>query len=168
MKLNVGCGTDIREGFVNIDGGETIGADKVIDLNSDSLRSHFDDSSCEFILANDIVEHFFRWEAIAMLKDFHALLRDGGEIEIKCPDCEYIINSGAPIERKLLMLYGGQDRSGWWSSAPMDKTRAAHPEFFCHKFGWTQPTMKKQLEEIGFHNVRMHRVHTDFVTRARK
>ncbi len=75
MKLNVGCGTDYREGFVNIDGGSELSkVDKIIDISKDTLRAHFPDGSVDFILANDIVEHHFHWEASKILQDFFLIL----------------------------------------------------------------------------------------------
>ena len=97
MKLNVGCGRDYREGFINIDGSNTLPKiDKVIDISSESLLSHFSESEIEYILANDIIEHHFHWEAVKILKDFFVLLKKGGIAEIRVPDSEFIIKTWKP------------------------------------------------------------------------
>jgi predicted SAM-dependent methyltransferase len=60
MKLNIGCGTDYREGFINIDGSSVLPrVDKVIDISSEELTSHFKSGEIKHILANDIIEHHF-------------------------------------------------------------------------------------------------------------
>lgn len=42
MKLNIGCGTDYREGFINIDGSNSLTrVDKVIDTASETLLTFF-------------------------------------------------------------------------------------------------------------------------------
>jgi len=41
MKLNIGCGTDYRKGFINVDGSNTLPrVDRIIDLEKESLRNH--------------------------------------------------------------------------------------------------------------------------------
>jgi len=55
-KLNVGCGTDYREGFINIDGSGVLShVDRVIDVGKESLLNYFSHGEFDFILANDIV-----------------------------------------------------------------------------------------------------------------
>jgi len=55
LKLNLGCGKDIRKGYINIDcikGSKRI---KVIDLNE--FPYPFEDDSIDEVLAIDIIEH---------------------------------------------------------------------------------------------------------------
>lgn len=169
MKLNIGCGTDYREGFCNIDGSDALSrVDKVIDISSESLLDHFKAGEIDFILANDIVEHHFHWEAVRILKEFHTLLKVGAEVEIRVPDSEYIIKSWRlNVEQKLTLLFGGQDVPQGRDES-MDRSRSLFPHFFCHKYGWTQERMANTLKEIGFSNVRTMRVGTNFVARAVK
>ena len=169
MKLNVGCGTDYREGFINLDGSNTLPKiDKVIDVSSESLLSHFEESKVEYILANDIVEHHFHWEAVKILKDFFILLKKGGMVEIKVPDAEFIIKTWRlSINRKLNLLFGGQDIPQGHNSK-MDESRKKFPQFFCHKFGWTRKLMKKELKTIGFAKVMFKKSKNNFIAYATK
>lgn len=150
MKLNIGCGPKYLDGFINIDGSNKLSnVDKVIDISNESLLSHFPKGKVDYILAHAIVEHFFHWEAIRLLKEFHVLLKRGGQAEILVPDSEVIIDSDLPIAQKLIWLYGGQDIP----RRKMDKSRRKYPQFFCHKFGWTPKTLEKELLDIGFSSV---------------
>lgn len=169
MKLNVGCGTDYRDGFVNIDGSDTLErVDRVIDISTESLLKFFERDSIEYILAQDIIEHHYHWEAIELLTQFHGLLQKGGVVEIRVPDSEYIINSWRiPLARKLVLLYGGQDIPQG-TDAEMDASRKQFPQYFCHKYGWTRTSMTSELVKIGFSNVRTARAGTNFVTHAVK
>ncbi len=169
MKLNVGCGTDYREGFVNIDGSTRLPrVDRVIDISTDRLTCHFAAGSVDHILANDIVEHHYHWEAVALLQDFHTLLRPGGTAEIRVPDAAHIIRHWRmPMERKLTLLFGGQDIPQG-RDAEMDQSRKQFPQYFCHKFGWTMDRMKLELSQIGFGQVICKRAHTNFITLATK
>lgn len=163
MKLNIGCGPDLREGFINIDGSDKVGADMVVDLDKTKLRDHFQSGQFEFILAQDIIEHFYHWEAVEILKDCHGLLKDGGILQVRVPDCEQIINSNKPIEDKLIMLFGGQDLLKTRS-----EERKLYPNYFCHKYGWTRQSMVGLLLDLGYNQVRAVQKGTNFVTTAVK
>ena len=72
---------------------------------------------------------------------------------MELPDAEAIINSKAmSIELKLLMLFGGQDTP----QNSMDDSRHLHPEFFCHKYGWTEVSLSETLTRIGFKDIVVH------------
>lgn len=169
MKLNIGCGNDYREGFVNIDGSDMLPrVDRVIDLVAERLIDYFPAESVEFILANDVVEHHFHWEAVALLKQFFELLQPGGRVEIRVPDCRYIIRSRRfSIEEKLDLLYGGQDVPRG-VDAKMDQSRKLYPQYFCHKYGWTMERMTTELQRAGFSSIQTHRAGTNFIAYAAK
>lgn len=79
MKLNLGCGRDIREGWVNIDRCPGPGV-LVHDLRE---PLPFPDDSAEYILAADVLEHILEWEKV--VKDCHRVLRPGGLLEVCVP-----------------------------------------------------------------------------------
>ena len=169
MKLNLGCGADYREGFINIDGSDKLSAvDLILDLNSNSLCEHFESETVELVIAFDIIEHLFRWQAIGVVGDIFAILRPGGRAKIRVPDAEYLLNgSGMSTEARLAYLFGGQDRPRGRSQA-MNESRKKHPEYFCHKFGWTRESMSKVLQQAGFSTVSSKRAGNDFVASAVK
>jgi hypothetical protein len=167
MKLNIGCGTDYRDGFINIDGSDTLPrVDKKLDITRESLLEHFGSGTVVHILANDIIEHQYHWDAIRILREFYSMLVVGGTIEIRVPDAEWIINTWRlSLERKLNLLFGGQDVSQG-RDARMDESREQCPQYFCHRFGWTRKSMTSELIAIGFKNVRCVRCYTNFITYA--
>ena len=161
MKLNVGCGLDYKEGYVNIDGSSVLpSVDKVIDFNTEALGDHFAPGSVQHILCQDFLEHFFHWEAVSMLASFFEALQPEGTVEIRVPDSEFIINSAVPIESKLRSLYGGQDVQ----QGAMDFSRAEYPQFFCHKYGWTRDRLGREMEKLGFTNLEFAQLNSNFVT----
>lgn len=169
VKLNVGCGADYREGFVNIDGSNALSrVDKIIEIPRESLLDHFQRASCQFILANDVVEHMFRWEAISLIKQFYALLACQGLLEIRVPDTEFIIRSWRiPLQKKIILLYGGQDvHQG--GPAEMEASRNVRPDLFCHKYGWTKQSLGQELAALGFTILSSRTVGTNFVIKATK
>ena len=166
MKLNIGCGSDYREGFINIDGNDKIKTDQIIDLNKSSLCCYYHENTIEMVLCNDIIEHFFHWEALQLLKDIYSILSQNGILEIRVPDIEYIINSNYPLNSKISMIYGGQDIDQ--PSSDMNDTRKKFPHFFCHKYGWTQQSMSDTLKSIGFRIMDIQRIDTNFIIHVQK
>ena len=151
MKLNIGCGLKYLQTWTNIDGSSILPKiDQVIQLPEESLLDYFDLKSAECILMEDFLEHHFRWEAIKILDECYSLLCIGGCLELELPDFEAIVNSKSmSIETKLLALFGGQDIP----QGNMDDSRKLYPEFFCHKYSWTQAELHKVLTSIGFKDI---------------
>ena len=166
-KLNIGCGLDYREGFINIDGSDALPrVDKIINFSSESLLNYFKEGTIDFILANDFIEHHFHWEAVKILKDFFNLLKAGGILEMRLPDFEYISSSwqNSP-ENKIAFLFGGQDIP----QGEKDTTsRKKFPQFFCHKYAYTQKSMRLELEAIGFIKIITKQSGTNFIVIAKK
>jgi predicted SAM-dependent methyltransferase len=168
INLNIGCGTDYRQGFVNIDGSSEVKCDKQIDIIQESLADHFQENTVDYVLASDILEHNFHWEAVKLLKDIYFILKSkNGILEMRLPDCEYIINSNLPTELKLTLMFGGQDIPQGRDHA-MNSSRKKHPEYFCHKYGWTEERLTNELTNIGYVNLRFKRENTNILCRAEK
>jgi SAM-dependent methyltransferase len=80
-KLNLGCGEDKKEGYVNLDWSPVVKADVVHDLNA--LPYPFEDNSFELIEAFHVIEHLDR--PFPVMKELHRLLAPGGILHIKVP-----------------------------------------------------------------------------------
>jgi predicted SAM-dependent methyltransferase len=171
MKLNVGCGYDYREGFVNIDGDGTLPrVDQVIDLSAESVRRYYGPGSesgplVDHVLASDFIEHHFHWEAVRLIADFFAILKPGGTIEFRLPDFLSIINGNHPVRQKIMMLFGGQD-------IPQGESDPSHrqkfPQYFAHKYAYTIETMSEELRRAGFDQIEARPAGTNFIITARK
>lgn len=149
-KLNIGCGTDYREGYVNIDGSAELPCvDKVIDLSHEELTRYYEENSIDEIIAQDFIEHNFHWEAIKILNDFYCVLKENGILYLQLPDAEWIIkNPLIKISKKINLLYGGQDMPQ--GDENQNKSRLKYPQYFCHKYGWTKKSLSIILKETGF------------------
>lgn len=95
-KLNIGCGNDIREGFVNLDISQLPGVDVVCDIDKNLLP--FEDNSFEYIICIDILEHV---EYIRVLKEIHRILKPGGVVEIRVPHFTSSNNFIDPTHKKM-------------------------------------------------------------------
>ncbi|HSX15575.1 MAG TPA: methyltransferase domain-containing protein [Candidatus Saccharimonadales bacterium] len=88
IKLNVGCGTDYKEGWINIDNNSDNNIEK-LDLNWD-LREPlpFPDRSVDYIFNEHFMEHLTPEEGIKANQDFLRVLRKGGVLRIAMPNLE--------------------------------------------------------------------------------
>lgn len=75
--LNVGCGRDRREGYVNIDIASLPEVDVVASLGSQSLP--FPDDTFTIALCRDILEHV---EVVPALRELHRVTAPGGAVVV--------------------------------------------------------------------------------------
>ena len=80
-KLNLGCGIDYKEGFVNVDFHSHIHIDVEHDLNS--IPYPFADGEFDFILASHVLEHLDR--PFVVMQELHRILKYDGTLQVKVP-----------------------------------------------------------------------------------
>lgn len=85
LKLNLGCGSDIRKGYLNVDNVNGPNVDFLMDIEE---PFPFSNSSIDEIVASHVLEHTHRYASI--IKECHRVLKPGGKLEIRVP---YGINS---------------------------------------------------------------------------
>lgn len=98
-RLNLGCGHDIREGWINLDISPIEGVDVVHDINN--LPLPFDNESMDYILCQDIFEHI---EYIPLLEELHRILKPGGIVEIRVPHFSSRFNFIDPTHKKMFSI----------------------------------------------------------------
>lgn len=80
-KLNLGCGEDYKEGYVNVDFHSHVKVEVVHDLNA--IPYPFADREMDYILASHILEHLDK--PFVVMKELHRILKNNGELHIKVP-----------------------------------------------------------------------------------
>lgn len=98
-RLNVGCGRDIREGWINLDSARLPGVDVVHDI--EKLPLPFGNGEFDEILCNDVLEHV---EYILVLKDLHRILKTGGKLTIRVPHFTSRNNYIDPTHKKQFSI----------------------------------------------------------------
>jgi predicted SAM-dependent methyltransferase len=117
-KLNVGSGPNYLDGWVNLDACDLFKRDYAVNLPDDKLAVLFGKDYADEIFMSDVMEHFFRWDGIEVLKDFFAVLKPGGLVSIVTPDLEKIIVSKTmTLQRKTELIRGAQGQPGPQSSS---------------------------------------------------
>ena len=80
MKLNLGCGNDKREGYVNCDISSKVNPDKIVDITK---KLPFKNNSVEEILMNHVLEH--TQKPIDVLKEFYRICKNDAIIKLRVP-----------------------------------------------------------------------------------
>jgi predicted SAM-dependent methyltransferase len=83
MKLNLGCGQDIRpvaDGWVNVDMFPGPGVNMVMDI---SKPLPFETGSADHVRVSHILEHILAWEST--LEEIYRVLKPGGTVEVRVP-----------------------------------------------------------------------------------
>jgi len=154
IRLNLGCGQDIRPGYVNVDVRNLPGVDLVLNLETDNLP--YEDNSVDEILAKDVIEHFSFRNIEKVLREWHRVLKPEGLLTIQTPDFEQIVakfNSGQikTWDELSYWLYGAQD----------------YPENH-HKAIFTKAELQRLLEHIGFEVIEIWNDNSNMICKAKK
>jgi len=169
VKLNLGCGPQVPEGWINVD--YALGARfakshvfravnrrvKLFNLEwNDAILIHdlttrfpWPDASADVVYSSHTLEHLSRDEGRHFLGESHRVLKPGGTIRIVVPDLAVIIRRylGQEIRadafvEALGVLYERQ-------ASPL-KTRLAPFIQFPHKCMYDTATLEAVLRELGF------------------
>lgn len=121
MKLNLGCGKDIREGYINIDFTNYNGVDVVHDLNA---PLPYADNTIDEIVAQDILEHFTYVNTDRIFNYWVRVLKSAGVMILQVPDIDKHIdmylnhkierhtNKPVDIYRLRSLIFGGKGYVG--------------------------------------------------------
>lgn len=116
IKLNLGCGNDIQDGYINIDFRQRKG---VVDHDL-TKPLPYKDGSVEEVRAMDIIEHFDKFKVMGIIKDWCRVISPGGLMIIKTPDIKNICERYYPKaksgeitwEKLSTIIHGGQNYHG--------------------------------------------------------
>ena len=81
MKLNLGCGPDRKEGYVNVDKFQQYNPDQLADLNE--FPYPWDDNSVDEVFMSHILEHLDDQQKV--LEEIYRILKKGGKLKLIYP-----------------------------------------------------------------------------------
>lgn len=140
IKLNLGCGTNVLDGWINHD------AD--VDIEK---RLPWQDGTVDCVFAEHVVEHVGYNAALYFFCECHRILRSGGVIRIAVPSVERIWREATPeyieFTRKWVPRTGG--------AASNDRRDAMTNILYRHghRAPWTQGLLLASLFYAGFDDV---------------
>jgi SAM-dependent methyltransferase len=145
VKLNLGCGDKILPDYVNVDVAQER-AGKQPDVLCDVRNlSKFANDYADEILAVHVVEHFWRWEVVDILKEWVRVLKPGARMVLECPNlqsaCEEFLRNpdagslpGQEGQRTMWVFYGDP---GW------------RDPLMIHRWGYTPLSLARVMHEAG-------------------
>jgi len=81
IKLNLGCGKDIKKSWINLDIKKYPGVDIIHDLNT--YPYPFSDNYADFILMKHVLEHLDN--IVKVMEEIYRILKPNGKVEIIVP-----------------------------------------------------------------------------------
>jgi hypothetical protein len=118
MKLNLGCGSQRLEGWVNVDAAATLAPDQVVDL--DCTPWPWPDNAAEEILLSHVLEHLGPTprEFLAIMTELWRISAPGGRITVIVPHPRHdsFLNDPThvrPITPEGLLLFDQRKNQDW-------------------------------------------------------
>lgn len=150
LKLNLGCGDKILEGYINVDIAPSRSGkrpDIICDLRNLAV---FKPDTVSEILSIHVFEHFWRWEVDDILREWIRVLKPNGVLILECPNlisaCEALLadpvvaaGEGNEGQRSMWVFYGDPK----WRDPLM-----------VHRWGYTPDSLSRLLRKSGLINVR--------------
>ena len=97
MKLNLGCGRDYREGYVNIDISRDVRAEHYLDIRKDPLP--FPDQSVKEIYISGVLEQIgSNDEFLFCMQELGRVLEPGGTMRVIVPNAAFAIAHQDPMD----------------------------------------------------------------------
>jgi predicted SAM-dependent methyltransferase len=153
IKLHLGCGGERWRDFINVD-YYPMDPDKPDSSRSGCVADAFADVRALGLEANVVqeiftshtIDHFTRWEATDMLRDWHRMLVPGGKLIIEAADFRrcvlYLFHpSKSKRERARNQFYGNQ-----WDRL----------DYQTHRYVWSARELAHELRKAGFSKVTWH------------
>jgi predicted SAM-dependent methyltransferase len=153
VKLHLGCGGERWRDFINVDLNphDPTRQDRsrsgcIADVYADMRALELPDDSVDEIFTAHTIDHFTRWEAIKMFRDWRRILKPGGLLTIEVADFwRCILWLFHPLREKRRLgrtqFYGNQ-----WDEI----------DFETHRYLWSARELTNILREIGYTSVSVH------------
>lgn len=166
MKLNIGCGEDYRDGWVNVDAVDVChyneqSKSQKVDLVFD-VRNNWpiEDNVADYILMQEIFEHVNRWDGIHLLKESYRVLKKNGELELTVPPAEKQMKLFLAFMNKPTSIYEFENAHqlpyNCWKAlddiagATVKSSAQNGNDFMSHKAFYSSIMIKSLLEGYGF------------------
>ena len=133
LRINLGCGSTYKPGYINIDRFDGSVADMLADVSSLPYGSN----SVDVIEAAQLIEHFDLAHLRYVLAEWFRVMKPGGELVLETPDLsrsfKKLLRSKDEQRKTTLQWIYGIDSPG-----------------LQHKSGFTFEHLKQELELTGF------------------
>lgn len=135
-KLNLGCGEDYKQGYLNVDAFDSTVADKKMQ----AYDLQVEDNSFDEILMSQLIEHLGIVGSIHCLSECYRVLKPDGKLIIETPNIkksfEIYLHGGREDRKNILPWIYGVDISG-----------------MVHRFCFPEDLLEETLKQVGFNEI---------------
>lgn len=158
VKLNLGCGNDIRPGYINVD--KFPASPDVVQANLPDLP--FADDHADEVVLSHVLEHFGYADGEYLCREIQRVLKPGGYALIEVPDIQWCMAQflGAPELNGYSNPsydYTVEHRWGLYAQAIWGDQ---HNDGLYHKWGYTAQRLLYLLNHVGFAGIEIKFVHS--------
>lgn len=146
LKLHLGSGPHVKEGWINYDIGAHPG---VVQLDLSKGKLPHVDGSVDYIFGEHEHEHFTYDQGLAILKECYRVLKPRGVIRISCPDLTHLCR--AYIDGNLVRM------PGVWEPNSLCQMVNDGMRAWGHQYLYDFFELEKQLKQAGFKFVNKQR-----------
>jgi predicted SAM-dependent methyltransferase len=162
-KVHLGCGPDVRAGWLNIDyrPGMAVGYTASNGFLNYDLRQGLPalpDRSVEIFFSSHFFEHLRHEESTNLMRECRRALVDGGIARFQMPDFKgtfraYIADDKAFLDTALI-THHTLDHMPDYARNWADLVSRSVYEFYTHKYVWDPENLSKALRAAGFSDVK--------------
>ena len=157
-KLHLGCGSKYREDWCNVDYYEGCESDTHRgnnvrpDVWCNILNLSCKESSFDIVYLSHVVEHFYRFQTISLIKEIKRVLKPNGLLVNEMPDRSRVILLSAflPIKPKYPESYKLNLIEAQFYGASWEESEQGYPY---HKYVWSRTEFEKELNACGFKTI---------------
>lgn len=150
MKIELGCGGKLNEGFVGCDVNYHPGVQYVV--NALDLIDYVEEESVDEFWSRHFFEHLSFDQGEALLRDCYAMLKPGGVFQLMVPDLLFHLSQlcnpyETSVFRKSItnLEHARNSIFGWQISDEYSSF---------HKSGYTFELLRDLLKKVGYVNIR--------------
>ena len=165
LRLHIGCGTNLRPGWVNID--RVARAPGVVTDVDPTALPYPDGTVCE-VLAEHVFEHFTFAEEAAVWQEMARVLRRGGLLTIEVPDFEWVCQTflAAQDDWRAFYRVGDPDHYAGCGRALDQRWGILQTMFFgnqngrgqFHRSAYTEGKLRALATRLGFAEIAVERL----------
>ena len=148
VRLHIGCGSRIFEGYINVD-GEYMRHDSNVIIHDITQAFPLADNLVDEILSVHVIEHIMRDRVPDMMREWLRILKPGGFVAVEWPDflkmCQEVVKNPDCLnfdadrrlqKRTILGIFG-------------DNLRYPDPVMW-HKWGYSVDSLTKLFQSVGY------------------
>lgn len=158
IRLNLGCGHDVRPGYVNVD---------KFPVNTDVVQAEFpllpfENGYADEALLSHVLEHFGYAEGLTLCTEINRVLKPGGLARIEVPDIAWCVAQflGAPEPNGYTDPKNDYSTNHKWGLYAQAIWGDQHNDGLFHKWGYTAHRLLYTLGQAGFDPVEISYLHS--------